>query len=70
MGKFLTPTLIKQTIIKKLAKRELPTTLVNNVLSAQRGFSQSERQIVLCFKDFLLTNEEAKIFEGFENQEL
>lgn len=59
-----------QTIIKKLAKRELPTTLVNNVLSAQRGFSQSERQIVLCFKDFLLTNEEAKIFEGFENQEL
>lgn len=59
-----------QAIIQKLTKRELPSNLVNNVLSAQRGFSQSERQMVLCFKDFLLTNEEAKIFEGFENQEL
>lgn len=59
-----------QTIITKLSNKELPVNLVNNVLSAQRGFSQSERQMVLCFKDYLLDAEAAKIFEGFENQEI
>ena len=56
-----------KSIVKKLTQNELPEQLVNNVLSAQRGFSQSEIQLIVALKSFLLNDEDARIYDGFED---
>jgi phosphate:Na+ symporter len=56
-----------KSIINKLTQKELPEQLVNNVLSAQRGFSQSEIQLIVAMKSFLLNEEDARIYDGFED---
>jgi phosphate:Na+ symporter len=56
-----------QTVIEKLSKKEISENVVNTLLTAQRGFSQSGRQMIVSFKDFHLSEEEFSTFNEFEN---
>jgi phosphate:Na+ symporter len=53
-----------KSLTTELADRPLSTDETNYLLSANRGFILSARQLISSVRDYLLTDEEIQIFEG------
>jgi phosphate:Na+ symporter len=57
------------SMIKNIATYQFKESTINVVISAQRAFGLSTRQLLLAVKDFTLSETQTNIFDNFDNYE-
>jgi phosphate:Na+ symporter len=57
------------SMIKNIATYQFKESTINVVISAQRAFALSNRQLLLAVKDFTLSETQTNIFDNFDNYE-